>query len=208
MRKMGSQELIYSWLGRQTYEPLWQNLSARADAVGRGVDDEVVICCEHEAVYTTGRRGVDNRLEMFLPAPVVQSDRGGEMTFHGPGQLMLYPVIDLRGRQLGVKQYVHLLEASCIALLSELGINAERRCGFPGVWTSEGKIAALGVRVRGGVAYHGMALNVDVDEKWFAAINPCGLQSKVVSLSSFIEPLSLPELASDWFDHFNRLMSK
>ncbi|NWF38812.1 lipoyl(octanoyl) transferase LipB [Mariprofundus sp. NF] len=208
MRRMGSRDLIYSWLGRQAYEPLWQMLSARAGAVGKGADEEIVFCCEHEAVYTTGRRGVDNRLEELLPAAVVKSDRGGEMTFHGPGQLMLYPIIHLKNRQLGVKQYVHLLEVSCIALLRELGITAESRCGFPGVWTAEGKIAALGVRVSGGVAYHGMALNVDVDEKWFAAINPCGLQSKVVSLSSFIEPLALPELASRWSDHFNRLMSQ
>jgi len=188
----------YKWLGRQTYEPVWHRLQARADAVALGDDKEIILSCEHEPIYTTGQRGVDNRLGDHLPAPVIQSDRGGEMTFHGPGQLMLYPIINLRLRDLGVKAYVHLLEQSCIELLKSLGVDAERRCGFPGVWTREGKVAALGVRVTRGVAYHGMALNVDVDPSWFAAINPCGLQSGVVSFSCFVAPRPLPELAERW----------
>ena len=130
------------------------------------------------------------------------------MTFHGPGQLMLYPIIHLRSRDLGVKQYVHLLEASCIELLSDLGITAARNCGFPGVWTERGKIAALGVRVSRGVAYHGMALNVELDPKWFAAINPCGLQSGVVSISEFTEPLPLTTLAEQWQNHFTGLLCR
>jgi len=207
MRTMSDRKLICSWLGRQPYEPVWELLSARADAVAKGGEGEVVFTCEHEAVYTTGRRGIDNRLGETLPAPVVQSDRGGEMTFHGPGQLMLYPVMNLRQRELGVKQYVQLLETSCIQLLAGMGIDSDRKCGFPGVWTAHGKISALGVRVSKGVAYHGMALNVDVDENWFSAINPCGLQSEVVSVSAFTDPPELPALASLWFDSFSRLIS-
>jgi len=129
---------------------------------------------------------------------VICSDRGGEMTFHGPGQVMLYPVIHLRRCNIGVKQYVHLLEQSCIDLLGESGMHVKRNCGFPGVWTERGKIAALGVRVSRGVAYHGMALNVHVDPDWFDAIKPCGLQINAVSMSDFIKPLSLPELAQRW----------
>ncbi len=188
----------YKWLGRESYELVWHRLQAEADAVALGDAEEIILSCEHEPVYTTGRRGVDNRLGDRLPAPMIQSDRGGEMTFHGPDQLMLYPVINLRLREIGVKAYVHLLEQSCIELLKWLGVDAERRCGFPGVWTIEGKVAALGVRVTRGVAYHGMALNVDVDPAWFAAINPCGLQSGIVSISCFIEPVPLPELAERW----------
>lgn len=194
------------WLARQPYESAWQILQARVEAVVEGLDSEVIFSCEHEPVYTTGRRGVDNRLGALLPAPVVHSDRGGEMTFHGPGQLMLYPIIHLRQRDIGVKAYVHLLEQSCINMLNSQGVEATRRCGFPGVWTEQGKVAALGVRITRGVAYHGMALNVDVDPAWFSAINPCGLQSGVVSLSRFVEPVPLPELAAIWMQSFSDLL--
>ncbi len=186
------------WMGRQRYEPLWQQLQQHARNIADAGQSEIMFSCEHEAVYTTGKRGVDNRLHADLPAPVVHSDRGGEMTFHGPGQLMLYPVIHLRRRGIGVKHYVHVLEQSCIDVLRESGIESERKCGFPGVWTEQGKIAALGVRVRNGVAFHGMALNVDVDERWFAAINPCGLQARVANMSNFIRPQSLPVLSECW----------
>ena len=188
----------YHWIGRRAYEPVWQQLQQHAGAVADGREHEMIFSCEHEPVYTTGKRGVDNRLHAELPAPVVCTDRGGEMTFHGPGQIMLYPVIHLRRRKLGVKQYVHLLEESCIHMLKSCGVEASRNCGFPGVWTKQGKIAALGVRVSRGVAYHGMALNVDVDHRWFSAINPCGLQTDVVSLSAFVDPLPLPDLAQRW----------
>jgi lipoyl(octanoyl) transferase len=130
------------------------------------------------------------------------------MTFHGPGQIMLYPVIHLRDRKLGVKAYVNLLEQSCIDLLQTIGIPAQHRCGFPGVWTEQGKIAALGVRITHGVAYHGMALNVDVDPAWFAAINPCGLQTGIISLAALSkQPLDLPELAEIWQHKLCKLLS-
>jgi len=197
----------YHWIGRQAYAPVWQQLQQHASAVADGREHEMIFSCEHEPVYTTGKRGVDNRLHAELPAPMVCTDRGGEMTFHGPGQIMLYPVIHLRQRELGVKQYVHLLEQSCIDLLDSCGLEASRKCGFPGVWTERGKIAALGVRVSRGVAYHGMALNVDVDPSWFAAINPCGLQTDVVSLSALVDPLPLPFLAQPWQRCFADLLS-
>ncbi|MDQ6981994.1 MAG: lipoyl(octanoyl) transferase LipB [Mariprofundus sp.] len=194
------------WLGRQAYEPVWALLQKRANAIACDNSCEVIFSCEHDPVYTTGKRGVDNRSGAELPAPVVYSDRGGEMTFHGPGQIMLYPVIHLRKRGVGVKQYVHVLEQSCIDMLKELGVDSGRHCGFPGVWTEQGKIAALGIRITHGVAYHGMALNVNVDTKWFAAINPCGLQTGVVSLSDFIKPPLLPELAGCWQHCLNDLL--
>ena len=200
------EDLTFEWLGKQPYEPTWQMLQTRAQAVADHQASEIIFSCEHEPVYTTGRRGVDNRLGVTLPAPVVQTDRGGEMTFHGPGQIMLYPIMHLRARQIGVKAYVHVLEQSCIDLLQSIGVEAQRNCGFPGVWTAQGKIAALGVRITGGVAYHGMALNVNVDAKWFAAINPCGLQSGIISLSTFIKPQPLTELAQDWQQQLRDLL--
>ncbi len=188
----------YQWLGRQLYEPLWSRMQHRAIAVADGSAAEIIWTCEHEVVYTTGRRGIDNRLDDNLPATMITTDRGGETTFHGPGQIMLYPVINLRRREIGVRDYVHLLEQSCIDLLAGMGVPANRRSGFPGIWLKEGKIAALGVRVTRGVAYHGMALNVDVDACWFAAIDPCGLGLPAISLVSRMPPPPLQKLADGW----------
>jgi lipoyl(octanoyl) transferase len=196
----------YQWLGRQLYEPMWNRMQQRAAAVADGSADEIIWTCEHEAVYTTGRRGIDNRLGGDLPAPMILTDRGGETTFHGPGQIMLYPVIHLRQRAMTVREYVHLLEQSCIDLLVGVGVYADRRSGFPGVWLEDGKIAALGVRVTRGVAYHGMALNVDVDSCWFAAIDPCGLGLSAISLASRATYPSSQELADCWHRHFTKLI--
>jgi len=192
----------FEWLGRQSYKPVWQQMQLRAKTIAEEKAEEIIWICEHEPVYTTGRRGVDNRLGEKLPAPVIETDRGGEMTFHGPGQLMLYPVIDLRRRGMGVKQYVCLLEQSCMDTLTSLGIPSERRIGFPGVWTEQGKIAALGIRVSKGVAYHGMALNISVESRWFNAINPCGIGKSTVNLSSFCTPPVLCDLAATWYTDF------
>jgi len=198
----------FSWLGQQPYLPLWEKLQLRAAAVAAGDQSEVIWSCEHEAVYTTGRRAVDNREQPELPAPLIHTDRGGETTFHGPGQLMLYPIIHLKQRHISPKAYVHLLEASCINLLAEWNISAERRCSLPGVWTDEGKITAIGLRIKEGVAYHGMALNVVVKPEWFGAINPCGTGLKSVNLSDYIEEYpQIVQLAKQWQHHFTTLLT-
>lgn len=194
------------WLGRQPYEPLWFRMRQQAASIAEGAD-EVIWTCEHEAVYTTGRRGVDNRIGKTLPAPLLVTDRGGETTFHGPGQVMLYPHLHLRMRDLDVKAYVSVLEQSCIDLLAGFDVQAQRKCGFPGVWLDDGKVAALGVRVSKGVAYHGMALNVAVDGAWFSAIQPCGLPVLVVNLVSRGVSLPLPVIARHWYNALCRLIS-
>lgn len=196
-----------AWLGRQPYVPMWQRLQARAAAIADGREGECIWSCEHEPVYTTGRRGRDNRIVSRLPAPLVPTDRGGETTYHGPGQIMLYPVIDLRRHRLSVRAYVSLLEASCIGLLARLGVASHRRCGFPGVWTGGGKIAALGIRVRHGVAFHGMALNVHVDPASFACIEPCGLPLPVDRLADHaVVPPTEAELARHWCEGLAALL--
>jgi len=177
---------------------MWQRMQSRAQSVVDHQAGEIIWSCEHSPVYTTGRRGVDNRLEKKLPAPFIETDRGGETTFHGPGQLLFYPVINLREHGLAVKQYVYMLEQSCINMLAGLGVRSERHNGFPGVWTEHGKISALGLRVSKGVAYHGMALNVSLESHWFAVINPCGIGMPAANLSSFCMPPPLKELADQW----------
>ena len=196
---LSATKLAIAWLGRQPYAPTWERMRDLASDIAAGEASECIWCCEHDAVYTTGMRGRDNRTVEELPAPLLRTDRGGETTFHGPGQLMLYPLIDLRRRRMGVRQYVGMLEESCLRTLAQLGVAAVRRCGLPGVWTEAGKIAALGVRVQRGVAYHGMALNVRVDPRWFACIEPCGLRLPVDRLYRHAIPLpNDATLASMW----------
>lgn len=190
----------FSWLGRTDYRQLRQHMERQAELLAGRQSGEVVWACEHDAVYTTGRRGVDNRRQAELPAPLLHTDRGGETTFHGPGQLMLYPVLSLQQRGLGVRDYVCLLERSCIDLLAGYGIRAEQRDGLPGVWIGDAKIAAIGLRVSRGIVWHGMALNVRVDAKWFAPINACGTGLGATSMQTFVEPQPLSELAEQWYN--------
>ncbi len=189
----------FEWLGRQDYQPMWERLKHHADLVALGHADEVVWACEHEHIYTTGRRGIDNRLEHQLSVPWVVSDRGGETTYHGTGQLMLYPIIHIRARGLGVRQYIYQLEQSAIDVLADYGVKGERKDGFPGVWLGERKIAAMGVRVAKGVAYHGMALNMNVDMKYFHAINPCGTGMAAINMQDVCDNMpDMKTLAAHW----------
>ncbi len=190
---------IFEWLAVQPYEAMWQKMKTHAALLAESKADEVIWACEHEAVYTTGRRAIDNRLDAQLPAPLIVTDRGGETTFHGRGQVMLYPVIHLRRRGFTARQYIELLEESAIHTLSKYGITAERRCGLPGVWTNEGKIVAMGIRISQGIAYHGMAMNMAVDMAYFKAINPCGLRQNTVNMRDYLDVLpSSQELVQVW----------
>ena len=187
---------------------MWQRLKDKTTALAAGKAEEIIWACEHEPVYTTGRRAVDNRELPTLPAPLIHTDRGGETTFHGPGQLMLYPIIHLKQRHISPKAYVHILEQSSINMLAEWDIDAKRRCSLPGVWTDAGKITAIGLRIREGVAYHGMALNVAVEPHWFAAINPCGTGLKSVNLQDYVADMpQMPQLAKRWQHHLTTLLS-
>ncbi len=189
----------FSWLGRQDYVAFRESMQRHARLLQRGEAGEIIWSCEHEPVYTTGRRGVDNRRQTALPAPLIETDRGGETTYHGPGQVMLYPILCLRDRGLGVRDYVCLLEQSCIDLLNDHGVAAARRDGLPGIWIGPAKIAAIGLRISHGVVWHGMALNVSVPPQWFAAINPCGTGLAVSCLADFTHPPPLAELADQWY---------
>ena len=157
----------------------WQRATAEAVAAGRAA--EAVALLEHPPVYTFGVRG---KREHLLATPealaargaeIVDTDRGGDVTFHGPGQLVAYPILDVRGRKLGAGGYVRRLEAAVVATLEAFGVRGERVAGRPGVWVGGEKIAALGVRISRGVSRHGLALNVSTDLEWFDLIVPCGI---------------------------------
>ena len=196
----------YHWLGLQDYADYLEKMQVYSEKVATGNANEVVWFCEHQPVYTTGKRGIDNRLNN-INADLIVTDRGGETTFHGPGQLMMYPILNLKNHHLSVRQYVHLLEESCIKLLSSYGMSAKRECGLPGVWINHQKIVALGIRVSQGVTSHGMALNVHTDLKWFDQINPCGTSKKATSMQAQgTNDIALETLAEQWFNIFTALL--
>jgi lipoyl(octanoyl) transferase len=160
-------------LGRVAYEPTWRAMQALTRARDERAPDELWLV-EHPPVYTLGLAA--RREHVLAPGdiPVIATDRGGQVTYHGPGQLVAYAMLDLRRRSLGVKEMVRRLEQSAIDVLAGYGIAGERRAGMPGVYVDGAKIAAVGLRVARGCSYHGLALNVDLDLEPFSRIDPCG----------------------------------
>jgi lipoyl(octanoyl) transferase len=160
-------------LGRVAFEPTWQTMRFFNQARGPDTPDEIWLL-EHEPVFTLGLAG---RHEHVLDAgdiPVVHCDRGGQVTYHGPGQLVAYVLFDLRRMHMGVKDLVRRLEQASIDLLAQYRIHGERREGMPGVYVDGAKIGAVGLRIANGCSYHGLSLNVDLDLAAFARIDPCG----------------------------------
>ncbi len=160
-------------LGRREYEPLWRAMQSFTDERGDDTADEIWFC-EHEPVFTLGINSADEHLLAPGDIPVVQIDRGGQVTYHGPGLLMIYPLINLRRAGLGVRDLVTALEQSVVDLAAEYGIAAAARPDAPGVYVDGNKLASVGLRIRRGCSFHGMALNVDADLEPFSRINPCG----------------------------------
>jgi len=167
-------------LGRVDYEPTWRAMQAFTAARQADTPDELWLL-EHPPVYTQGQAGKPEHLIAATPIPVVPIDRGGQITYHGPGQIVAYVLVDLRRRGYGIRELVTRMEQAVIDLLAAQGVTAERLAGAPGVYVTGAKIAALGLRVKHGCTYHGLALNVDMDLRPFAAINPCGYPGLAVT---------------------------
>ena len=161
----------------QPYEPIWQ---AMRDHIKNKPSHDEIWLLEHHPVYTQGQAGLDEHILQRNEIPVVRSDRGGQITYHGPGQLMIYTLIDLRAAQYGIRRMVTCLEQCVIQLLEAHGVQAYAKKEAPGVYVAHKKIASLGLRVRHGYCYHGMALNIDMDLSPFQAINPCGYQNLAI----------------------------
>lgn len=168
-----TENIVVRALGRTDYTRAWNAMRAFTAARAPATPDELWLV-EHPPVYTMGLKGHARAPQAIGDIPVVPTDRGGDMTYHGPGQLVVYCLLDLARRGLGVKELVRLLEQSVIDLLADYGIAGACRAGAPGVYVQNKKIAALGLRVRHGRSYHGLALNVDMDLDPFARIDPCG----------------------------------
>jgi lipoyl(octanoyl) transferase len=164
---------IVRHLGLVEYEPTWRAMQRFTDERGADTPDEIWML-EHPPVFTLGMNASRDHVLAPGDIPVVQIDRGGQVTYHGPGQLVVYPLLDLRRAGLGVRDIVTALERSVIDYAAEVGIAAASRKDAPGVYVDGRKLASVGIRVRRGASYHGAALNVSVDLEPFARINPCG----------------------------------
>lgn len=160
-------------LGRVEYVPTWRAMQDFTAQRNADTPDELWLL-EHPSVYTQGQAGKPEHLIAATDIPVVRIDRGGQITYHGPGQLLAYVLVDLRRRGYGIRELVTRMEQAVIDVLAGQGVNAARLAGAPGVYVADAKIAALGLRVKHGCTYHGLAFNVDMDLVPFAAINPCG----------------------------------
>lgn len=178
------QALHIRHLGRAPYEPTWHAMRdqtlARAGVAGADTVDELWLV-EHPPVFTLGQAGKPEHLLHDIGVPVIPIDRGGQITYHGPGQVVVYLLLDLQRRHLKVRELVSRIEQAVIDLLAQYQIVASRRDGAPGVYVGAAKVAALGLRVRNGCCYHGLSLNVDMDLSPFQAINPCGYEGLAVT---------------------------
>src|SRR5688572_4151213 len=186
---------VVRWLGLSDYEPTWRAMQSFTDQRTAATPDEIWFL-EHPPVFTLGMNAAPEHLLAPGDIPVVQIDRGGQVTYHGPGQLVVYPLIDVRRAGLGVRQLVMSLENAIIDLLASWNITALARRDAPGVYVNGRKVASIGLRIRRGSSYHGLAFNVAMDLEPFQRINPCGYRGlEVIDLRSLGVNASVQEVA-------------
>ena len=184
----------YAWLGIVDYPAACEIQAGLVDRVHEGVSPDTLLLLEHPHVFTCGRLSLDDHLlssrnELAAAGiPVYDTDRGGQVTYHGPGQLIGYPVINLRQWGNGPLQYVRTIEEIIVATLADFGIAAHTEQGLTGVWTAEGKIAAIGVKISRGIAFHGFSINISTDLSWYRHIIPCGIADRPVTSMAELQP--------------------
>jgi len=200
--------MIVRPLGRVDYAPTFDAMVAFTESRSAQTPDELWIC-EHPPVFTQGLAGRDDHLLAPGDIPVVKTNRGGQVTYHGPGQVVIYLLLDLHRRKIKVRELVTAIEQAVIDLLAEYGVTAERRDGAPPVYVGDAKIAALGLRIRNGCSYHGVSLNVDMDLSPFDAINPCGYAGlRVTQTKDLNLPLTAHEAGEQLSQHLLQQLEK
>ena len=187
--------LFLRQLGRCGFQASWEAMAQFTADRGAATGDELW-SCEHPPVFTLGQAGKPAHLLADLGIPLLRTDRGGQITYHGPGQVVIYLLLDLARRRLKVRELVAMIEQAVIELLAAHGVAAARHAGAPGVYVGAAKVAALGLRVRRNCCYHGVSLNVDMDLSPFAAINPCGFPGMPVTQTSDLGIVLTPALAA------------
>ncbi|MEN9479725.1 MAG: hypothetical protein RLZZ298_1120 [Pseudomonadota bacterium] len=200
--------LLVKQLGRVEYEPTWQAMLAFTTTRTAETPDEIWIV-EHPPVFTLGQAGKPEHLLVDVGIPVVKIDRGGQITYHGPGQVVLYLLLDLQRLKIKVRELVTAIEQAVIDFLDAYGVKADRLAGAPGVYVGDAKIAALGLKIKNGCSYHGLSLNVDMDLHPFTAINPCGYAGlKVVQTKDFNIPLTAQQAGEQLTQYLLRQLDK
>jgi len=190
-------KLIIRDLGQQEYEPIWHAMQKFTAERDESTADELW-CLEHPPVFTMGLNGKNKHLLNIQDIPVINIDRGGQVTYHGPGQLVIYTLIDLKRLNIGVKDLINTIEQSIIQLLKRYGINAQGKENAPGVYVNNAKIAALGLRIKRNKSYHGLSLNIDMDLGPFEQINPCGYEGLTVTQIKELKPgVNLKHIKTD-----------
>ena len=182
-KKDGSQVLpllVVRRLGLQEYEPIWKSMRYLVEQANATRNDEIWLL-SHKPVFTQGQAGKAEHILNPVQIPVVQIDRGGQVTYHGPGQLVVYLLLNVNRRKMGIRDLVNVIERAIIQTLGEFGIAASSKAKAPGVYVNDAKIAALGLRIRKGWSYHGLSLNVQMDLEPFSRINPCGYENLAVT---------------------------
>ena len=193
-------------LGLTDYQSAWRDMQVFTDSRHANTPDEIWFL-QHPPVFTLGRNGKQEYLHNTGDIPVINVDRGGQVTYHGPGQLIVYPLLNIKRRQLGVQSLVRILEQSVIDLLSDYSLDAQRREKAPGVYVNNRKLAALGLRIRKGCSFHGLSLNVDMDLSPFSMIDPCGYSGlEVTQLKDLGIDASMETVSSRLQTHFQRLL--
>jgi lipoyl(octanoyl) transferase len=201
-----TQTLHIRHLGQQDYQTVWHAMQAYTDNRDAHSHDELWIV-EHSPVFTQGQAGKSEHILNPGDIPVIQVDRGGQVTYHGPGQLVVYPLIDIKRAKLGVRQLVNHIEQSIIDMLAQYDINAYAKADAPGVYVQECKIASLGLRIRKGCSFHGLALNVDMDLAPFRRINPCGYAGlEMVQSKALNGPQTVLEAGDKLIQSFSKIL--
>ena len=178
-------------LGEVDYQQTWQSMQSFTNSRQQDTADELWFL-QHPPVYTLGKNGKEKHILNSAGIPVINSDRGGQVTYHGPGQVVVYTLLDLNRLKIGVRELVTVIEQSIIELLAGYGVNSNARSDAPGVYVNGAKIAALGLRLRKGCSFHGLALNVDMDLEPFSRINPCGYQGlEVIQLKNLVTDIEI-----------------
>ena len=180
-------------LGLKDYQPIWQAMQTFTNNRDENTPDEIWLV-QHPSVFTQGQAGRAEHLLSTGDIPVVQVDRGGQVTYHGPGQIVAYTLIDIKRLQLGVRSLVNLIEEAIITVLGHYHVDAQRQAGAPGIYVDGVKIASLGLRIRHGRSFHGLAFNVDMDLEPFQRINPCGYEGLQVTNLSAFTPVEITEV--------------
>jgi lipoyl(octanoyl) transferase len=190
-------------LGIADYEPVWREMQAFTDSRDKQTPDQLWLV-QHPPVFTQGQAGKAEHVLAPGDIPVIQVDRGGQVTYHGPGQIVAYPLVDIRRKGFGVREFVNRIEESIIGVLSLHGVHGQRMEGAPGIYVDGNKVASLGLRVRRGCTFHGLAFNIDMDLEPFQRINPCGYAGLQVTQLSDLAVVTFEQAEQELVENLAR----